>query len=496
MHSSLDSKLIVLHALRPTSRKTTIDHVGSLTAISGDENVSYLHFSNPLTPEILHMDCNIFVINYDFLNYRFTPMWKSIKDRFKEVAQRAQYRVAIVQDDFWAHLELDDWIADWNIDRVLTPIESNLETLYPKSIQKTEFKTVLTGYAPNSKDCGERTPLSVRGIDLGQRVRHMSPSLGFYAEKKALQAINFGSLAEKKGFIVDVSADPNHALLGNQWIRFLSNSKFTVSMKGGASLADPRGMIHHKVNRYLARNPEAVFEEVESSCFPGLDGKHVYSAISPRLFEAAAAGTCQVLQEDDYLGVLKPWVHYLPLKADLSNSQEILEAMKNLQECQKIADNCFETLISSNEFTHSNLNRDITSGFTPNRSIEIDELAFKAGKNKTENLGRIQTEFSPELHDAVWAFLYDLELLNSRRKIKALRKKIEYKPFNLTGISKWLNKINLTSLPASSMLLFDLIEMELTDWLVQRLIEIEKKQTLKIQIWTWRTLPSISTGPR
>ena len=495
MPSSIDPKVIVLHALRPSSRKTTIDHVVSLSEISGESNVAYLHFSNPLTPDILNMKSDIFIVNYDFLNYRFTPMWDFVKDRYKQVAQRAQYRVAIVQDDFWAHLELDDWISDWNIDRVLTPIESNLDSLYPKSIGRCEFRTVLTGYAPKLKDCGRAKPLYERDIDLGQRVRHMSPSLGSYAEKKALQAINFAALAEQKKFVVDVSADPKDALLGNQWAEFLANSRFTVSMKGGASLADPRGLIHHKVNRYLNLNPDATFDDVEKNCFPGLDGRHVYSAISPRLFEAAAAGTCQILQEDDYLGVLEPWVHYLPLSADLSNSEEILEAMRDLQKCQRIADACFETLIASGDFTHENLIRDTISGLTLRESDVLNDKSFHSGKNYIVNLGKVQTKHSTELHDATWAFLYDLELMNSRRKIKSFRKTLSFKPLNKEAISKCFKKLRHTSLPASLILLFDLIEIDQTDWLIQRLNEIERKQTLKIQVWTWRSLPQFQVGP-
>ena len=37
----------------------------------------------------------------------------------------------------------------------------------------------------------------------------------------------------------------------------------------------------------------ATFDELEIACFPGQDMKRVYSAIGPRLFEAAIARSCR-----------------------------------------------------------------------------------------------------------------------------------------------------------------------------------------------------------
>ena len=47
------------------------------------------------------------------------------------------------------------------------------------------------------------------------------------------------------------------------------------------------------------------------------DGKGVYYlTMSPRVFEAAAVRSCQILFEGRYSGILEPMVHYIPLKKD------------------------------------------------------------------------------------------------------------------------------------------------------------------------------------
>jgi hypothetical protein len=101
-------------------------------------------------------------------------------------------------------------------------------------------------------------------------------------------------------------------------------------MKGGASLHDLRGLIHTKVQSYLARHPDATFDEIERKCFKDKDNKYEFTAISGRLFESELAGTCQILQREDYLGVLEPWRDYIPIESDHSNMHEVIQATKNL----------------------------------------------------------------------------------------------------------------------------------------------------------------------
>jgi len=169
--------VLVIHALRPTSRQTTIDHLLAFREHLPHADVQYLHFSQPLPKEIADgIAPDLLIVNYDYLNYRFSPLWPYIKNRHRDIAYRAGSVVAIPQDDFWAHRLLDNWCMSWDVDRVLTPIDNDLDILYPRTIEKAEFKTVLTGYAPTKTPI--TPPLAERPIDLGQRVRMMSPHLG------------------------------------------------------------------------------------------------------------------------------------------------------------------------------------------------------------------------------------------------------------------------------------------------------------------------------
>jgi len=395
--STSQLKVLVIHALRPTSRQTTIDHLLSFREHLPNADVQYLHFQQPLPPGTTDdLNVDLLIVNYDFLNYRFTPLWPYIKCRHINIARQAKKVIAIAQDDFWANELLDKWCMDWDVDRILTPISNNLDVLYPRSIKTKEFRTVLTGYV-KSGPTPVTKPLRDRPIDLGQRVRDMPPHLGRLAQAKARQAVAMADAASTAGFVTDVSTRVEDSFVGTAWFDFLASCKFTVGMKGGASLHDPRGLIHTKVQSYVARHPDATFDEIERKCFKDKDMKREFTAISPRLFESALAGTCQILQREDYLGVLEPWRDYIPLDPDFGNMTDVLKAMKDLDQCQQIVQNAMGTLVESGMFDYSKL---VTSACSDLPLLGSSEsVQWKTFVSQLHFAGTAQ-RCAPELHDA------------------------------------------------------------------------------------------------
>jgi hypothetical protein len=402
-------KVLVIHALRPTSRQTTIDHLLSFREHLPHADVQYLHFQQPLPQHLGEITPDLLIVNYDYLNYRFSPLWPFIKRRHKDIADRAGKVVAIAQDDFWANKLLDDWCMNWDVDRILTPIDNDREVLYPRSIKSKEFKTGLTGYVksgpvPNTK------PLAERSIDLGQRVRDMPPHLGRLAQAKARQAVVMADAARAAGFNVDVSTNVEDSFIGTAWFDFLASCRFTVGMKGGASLHDPRGLIHTKVQSYRVRHPEATFDEIEEHCFKGKDMKHEFTAISPRLFESAMAGTCQILQREDYLGVLEPWRDYIPLESDYSNMDEVLQAMKDLDKCQLIVENAKKALVDSKFFDYAQLVEASTDGIL-NSDQQVNSSTWDEMSRCLARASKVASKVNFELHDAS-LYVIQEEILN------------------------------------------------------------------------------------
>jgi hypothetical protein len=423
-------------------------------------DVQYLHFQQPLPKEMRNFSPHLLVVNYDFLNYRFSPLWPYIKNRHRELASRSSRVVAIAQDDFWAHKLLDNWCIDWKVDRILTASEENWDRLYPRSSRQIEIRSSLTGYALSSVSIGG-PPLNQRPIDVGQRVRHMPMHLGRFGQLKAIQAEVFGTAATRAGFKVDVSTRVEDAFLGDSWLKFLASCKFTVGMKGGANLLDPYGLLHTRVQKYLLKRPAASFEEVEKACFPANESAFEYKAISPRIFEAASVKTCQILDRDDYLGSLEPWKHYLPLERDFSNLEEVLRAMRDLEMCQEIANQAHKVLIESGRFDYKML----SSAVTEHLGLPLGELTPDPGwEELSDHLSQARRaqQFSNELHDAV-----------------QLAIRTELSP------RTWSKQDSI----AVTELMKILSEVDLVDWYRHQKETAKQDADSRRTIWTWRDLP-------
>jgi hypothetical protein len=142
--------------------------------------------------------------------------------------------------------------------------------------------------------------------------------------------------------------------MGDAWLNFIGDSKFTLGANSGSSLLDPTGSIQRSVRTYLASHPDASFEEVEKSCFPGLDGKYSFTAISPRVLEAALLGSAQILVDGEYSGIVKPGEHFIPIRPDASNFPEVLDAWPTGRLVDGMIRRCREAVLSVDALRYKN----------------------------------------------------------------------------------------------------------------------------------------------
>jgi hypothetical protein len=82
------------------------------------------------------------------------------------------------------------------------------------------------------------------------------------------------------------------------------------------------------------------------------EGKIRLNQISPRCFEAAALGTVMVLYEGEYSGILKQGRHYISLKKDFSNFDEVVELMKDNKALQEMADRTREEIALNPRYSY------------------------------------------------------------------------------------------------------------------------------------------------
>jgi len=104
----------------------------------------------------------------------------------------------------------------------------------------------------------------------------------------------------------------------------------------------------------LARTHKRV-ELGDLTTLPRWEDVVYYRTISPRHFEAAALRVCQILFEGRYSGAMEPMRHYIPLKKDYSNIDDVLERARDPLLRRELAENAYADLIASGEWSYARL---------------------------------------------------------------------------------------------------------------------------------------------
>lgn len=201
---------------------------------------------------------------------------------------------------------------------------------------------VLTGYVPEFLLKRPVLPVTQRPIDVGYRTRRMPFWLGRLGYEKWFIAEEFKRRAQDAGLKLDLSAREGDRLYGDAWTNFVASCRAVIGVESGASIIDFDGKLECKVEDYVAKNPEATFEEVSEKFLTPYEGSLKLHQISPRCFEAAALRTPMVLFEGSYSGVFIPERHFIVLKKDFSNFDDVVSKLHDHSFLQALADRTYE----------------------------------------------------------------------------------------------------------------------------------------------------------
>jgi hypothetical protein len=352
--------ILVVYALKKHPVRDTLrDHLYSFARYSR-HRCFYLNLALRDIPRLTRrLSFQGVIFHTSFLSYRWGPeSWRALIRRAAPLKEVGEVRVAIPQDEFLRSELLCQFIEDFEIGHVFSAAPASE---WPKIYEgvdreRVSFTRVLTGYLePRSVKRAERITASVpeREIDIGYRAWHAAPWLGRHGQLKHQLADAVRERASGHRLKVDISTRDEDTLFGDDWYRFLASCRYTIGVEGGASALDRDGSIKDATERYLAEHPGAGFDEIEAACFPGEDGKLSLFAISPRHLEACATRTCQLLVEGDYNGVLRPDEHYLPVRRDLSNLDQVLEEVARDGRRARIVEAAQRDVIESGGYEYS-----------------------------------------------------------------------------------------------------------------------------------------------
>ena len=350
--------LVVYGLFTHPLRSTVEDHLLAFRRYS-PRRVFHLNARVQEVPRhILRRRYDLIVFQTTFLSNRWVPeLFQQMCARVAPLKTLTGVRVAMPQDEFLRSKLVCDFIDDFDIDVVCSVApESEWPKIYPSvDRERVRFHRVLTGYLDDrTLERIERIVNSApdRDLDIGYRAWRGAPWLGRHGTLKGTIADAVNARGPRRGLRLDVSTRDEDTLLGDDWFRFLARCRYTVGIEGGASVLDFDGALKERTEHYTAEHPDAGFDEIERACFPGEDGRLALFAISPRHLEACATRTCQVLVEGSYNGVLQPGRHFLQLRSDLSNLDDVLDSLGDEERRRRIVDAAHRDVVASGRYTY------------------------------------------------------------------------------------------------------------------------------------------------
>lgn len=326
---------------------------GAFERYLGDCHVVRINVLEAVPSELALTEWSAIILTSSFLFTRYYPRHlEALRDDFAWVAESGAVKIALPQDDYGSSFILDRWMVDWGVDVLLSVLPSHASILYPRLFSEDKIEGAYTGYVDEQwiDTLKPLKPFSDRAVDVSYRTAPPQFDTGSTGQLKLWIGPAFSaSVGRPRGMAMSISARMSDYLSGASWHELLKDSRFCLGTPSGSSLHDPMGNIRRAIAWYELRHPRADFEEIAEACFQGQDGLHVMTALSPRNIEAALAETVQVAVPGDYSGLLEPGVHYIPFHQDLSNADEVADAMADSDVVDAIAANARSAILDTEE---------------------------------------------------------------------------------------------------------------------------------------------------
>ena len=349
--------VLVLYDDASTHVKTIEEHLNAFKNHSRN-NVVYL----PCTNSISQNDClitnlpwdidlfDVIVVHYSVrvcLDGHLNPIF------IKPIRNFNGIKILFIQDDYNWTESTRICIEKLRFDIVLTCVpEDYIDLIYPRQrFGNTEFIATLTGYVPDLELVNlSSRPMAERKLKIVYRGRELPHHYGDLAREKYAIGIEVKRIAEERGVLVDIAVDTASRIYGDDWYDFLASGRSTLGTESGSNVFDFDG----RLGELSRAHSDMPYEQFRERYLAGRQGPVRMNQISPKLFEAIQRRTALVLFEGDYSGILKPNVHYLPLRKDYSNIDYIFNRLEDVPFLEDMTDRAYCDIIASGKYSYRN----------------------------------------------------------------------------------------------------------------------------------------------
>lgn len=341
--------ILVLYDEYSTFTNTVFDHLVSFRHHSKHKHY-YCHGHNP-SARVNWQQFDAVVIHY-CLRVAFNHIPAELEEK---ITRFPGIKILFVQDEYDLTENTRKAIERLQLQMVFTCVpEAYRDEIYPqRRFPDVEFVSNLTGYVPPSPPASLNIPpIRDRQVIIAYRGRALPYFYGDLGQEKLVIAQRMRQACDERHLASDIEWDDEHRIYGENWPRFLMSAKATLGTESGCNLFDYDGGLRARVSEALATNPDASYEEVRKTLSDPGPERPIMNQISPRFFEAICFKTALILFEGTYSGILRPWEHFIPLRKDFSNLQDVFSRVADDAFLQALVDRAHRDIIESNKYTY------------------------------------------------------------------------------------------------------------------------------------------------
>jgi len=305
-----------------------------------------------------HVDFSIF----DAVVIHYTIRLPFDQIAAQNVASLSEYKgikALFIQDEYDHPHRVWDWIRRLGIQLVFTVVpQDGISRIYPpQEFPGVRFVSVLTGYVPEDLPLDSYQPPSQRQLIVGYRGRPLPIRYGDLGREKVGIGMLVANYCESEEITHDIEWTEEARIYGPKWYEFMSSCRSMLGSESGSNVFDWDGTLAAKIQDFRARNPHASDDDVYAALLQSLEVPGLMNQVSPRIFEAIASRTVLVLFEGGYSGVVTPGLHFIPLKKDGSNLEEVFRLLADGRHVNAMAERAYKDIIASGKYSYQSFVR-------------------------------------------------------------------------------------------------------------------------------------------
>tara|TARA_B100000989_G_scaffold58902_1_gene40118 strand:- start:6298 stop:7398 length:1101 start_codon:yes stop_codon:yes gene_type:complete len=302
---------------------------------------------------------NINLNNYDYIIFNYTIMHNMalelsrkntiLCNTYKSILNNKTKKIFIIQDEYYDTGKINEIIKTYNIDIIFTLLtEEGSKIIYP--FPKIKIHNYLAGYISEDNNTKNKIKIKDREMDVFYRGRPLNYWYGRLGQDKKNIGIKMKFFCDKYNIKNDISILEEDRIYGKEWEKRLSNSKVTLATESGSHIFHFDDSIIKKSDKLEFDLKYSYKEAIKELNLKEVD--YYKNHISPKMFEAIVYKTALIMFEGYYNDILHPNIHFIELKRDFSNIDEVLKKIKDDCFLQNMVDRTYKEIVESEKYSY------------------------------------------------------------------------------------------------------------------------------------------------